>query len=182
MLSKDIDTDAPLFAALLSLPGEDRYGVLELSPQQQRDRTIEALINQFINLSLQQPILFVLEDAQWIDPTTEVLIGETMNRIANAPVLMLITYRPDYTPPWADLPNRAKISLNRLSREQGAEMVHAMGGDELAASVVTEIITRADGVPLFVEELTKSLLESGDKEAEIPASLQASPGSTSSWA
>ncbi len=167
--SKDIDTDAPLFAALLSLPGEHRYGALELSPQQQRDRTIEALINQLIELSWQRPILFVLEDAHWIDPTTEALIGEAIIRIADAPVLMVITYRPDYTPPWPDLANRTKISLNRLSREQGTEMVHTMGGDELAASVVAEIITRADGVPLFVEELTKSLLESDDDKVEVPA-------------
>lgn len=172
--SSDMDRDVPLFATLLSLPCEHRYGALEMSPRQQRDRTVEALINHSVNLSRQRPILFVLEDAHWIDPTTEALIGEAMLRIADAPVLMLITCRPDYTPPWADLPNLARISLNRLSRDQSAEMVQAIGGDELAAKVIAEITARADGVPLFVEELTKSLLESGDEEAEIPASLQAS--------
>jgi tetratricopeptide (TPR) repeat protein len=172
--SNDIDAEAPLFAALLSLPCEHRYGNLNLSPQQQRERTIEALIKQLTDLSKQRPILFVLEDAHWIDPTTEALVGEAMSRIANVPVLIVITYRPDYTPSWPGLPNGATISLNRLSREQGAEMVRAMGGDELAAKVIAEIIARAGGVPLYVEELTKSLLESSGHEAEVPASLQAS--------
>ncbi len=172
--SNDIDSDAPLFAALMSLPGEHRYGALELTPQQQRDRTIEALIDQLGVLSRRRPVLFLLEDAHWIDPTTETLIGEAMTRIADAPVFMLITYRPEYIPPWADLPNVAMIALNRLSREHGADLVQAMGGDKLAADVVAQIIARAGGVPLFVEELTKSLLESDDDKAEIPASLQAS--------
>jgi class 3 adenylate cyclase/tetratricopeptide (TPR) repeat protein len=172
--SSDIDTDAPLLAALLSLAYEDRYDVLELAPQQQRDRTIEALITQILNLSRTRPILFLLEDAHWIDPTTETLIGEIMARIAEAPVFMLITHRPDYSPPWADLPHRTGVALNRLSRDHSKEIVKAMGGHVLGADVIDRVIDRADGIPLYVEELTKSLLESGDSEGTIPASLQAS--------
>jgi class 3 adenylate cyclase/tetratricopeptide (TPR) repeat protein len=172
--SNDIATDAHLYTELLSLPGEGRYGALELTPQQQRDRTIEALINQLIALSRQCPILMLLEDTHWIDPTTEALVGEVMKRIAKAPVLMVITYRPDYTPPWTGLPNLTMIALRRLSSSDGAQIIQSMGGDTLAAGVVSEIINRAGGVPLFVEELTKTLLESGDHTAEIPQSLQAS--------
>ena len=171
--SEDADADLPLFADLLSLPGETRYGALSLSPQQLRDRTIEALISQLLNLAQRRPVLFVLEDAQWIDPTTEALLGAAIRRIADASVLMLITCRPDYTPPWTDLANLNTIVLNRLSKGQAAQVIKALGGDQLAAGRVGEIIARADRVPLFVEELTRSLLESDDETAEIPSSLQA---------
>jgi len=172
--SSEIESDAPLLAALLSLAYEDRYDAVELTPQQQRDRTIEALITQILNLSRTRPILFLLEDAHWIDPTTETLIGEIMARIAEAPVFMLITHRPDYTPPWADLAHRTGVALNRLSRDHSTEIVKAMGGHVLGADVIDRVIDRADGIPLYVEELTKSLLESGGSEGSIPASLQAS--------
>lgn len=169
-----LDSEIPLFAELLSLPVENRYGAIDLSPQQIRDRTIDALIDRLVDMSLRRPILLVLEDAHWIDPTTETLIGKAMEKIADAPVLMLITHRPDYTPQWPDLPQLAKIDLHKLSRKQGANLVQAAGGDDLAKGVVAEILTRADGVPIFIEELTKSLLESDATEAEIPVSLQAS--------
>jgi len=172
--STDFEAHAPLFAALLSLTAEHRYGSLNLTAQQQRDRTIKALVDQLVMLSLQHPVLFLLEDAHWIDPTTEALIGEAIERVADVPVLLMITYRPDYTPPWSGLPHLTSIALNRLSREEGTELVQAIGGNELATGVVAQIISRADRVPLFIEELTKSLLESDDREAEIPASLQAS--------
>lgn len=169
----DLDPGAPLFAALLSLAAEHRYGALALSPKQQRDRTIEALIRHLLHLSQQRPILFLLEDAHWIDPTTEALIGEAMKRVADAPVLMLLTYRPEYTPPWSDLPTLTKIALGRLSKEQAEEMVRTIAGNELPGSVIAQIVARADGVPLFLEELTKSLLETDAENVEIPASLQA---------
>ena len=90
-----VDAVAPLFAALLTLPGESRYGALDLEPQELRDRTIEALIGQVLALSCRRPVLFVLEDCHWIDPTTERFIGETIPRIRDAATLMLITYRPE---------------------------------------------------------------------------------------
>ncbi len=171
--SRDTDADLPLLAALLSLPGEKRYGALALSPQQQRERTIDALINQLMILAQQLPVLFVLEDAQWIDPTTEALLGEVIQRIANVPILILVTSRPEYSPPWTDQMNLNTIVLNRLSKDQTSQVIKALAGEELAGRWSTEIATRADRVPLFIEELTRSLLESDDDKAEIPSSLQA---------
>ncbi len=168
------DSELPLFATLLSLPAESRYGVINLSPQQIRDRTIEALIDRLVDMSQRRPILFLLEDAHWIDPTTESLIEKAMERIGDARLLMLVTHRPDYTPNWTDLPHLAKVDLHKLSRDQGAKLVEASGGDSLSKAVVAEILNRADGVPIFIEELTKSLLESNGNQAEIPVSLQAS--------
>ena len=169
--SMPIGTDASLIATLLSLPIADRYGALDLSPQQTRDRTIELLVTLLTDLGQGRPVVFLLEDAHWIDPTTETLIAEAMKRIADASVLMVITHRPDYSPTWAQEAGVGRIDLHKLSREHGAELVRATGAD-LKDRVVTEILARADGVPLYIEELTKSLLESD--EAEIPASLQAS--------
>ena len=172
--SQSHEDEAPLIAGLLSLPVERRYGASSLTPQQMREQTIEALIGQLIDLSQRRPVFIVLEDAHWIDPTTEALIGDVLPRIADVPVFLVVTYRPDYSPAWADLPHLARIHLNRLSREQGIELVEDIGGRELAAKVVDEIVTRADGVPLFAEELTKSLIESGDDQGEVPLSLHAS--------
>jgi tetratricopeptide (TPR) repeat protein len=124
-------------------------------------------------------VLFVLEDAHWIDPSTENLLAEIAPRIAEAPVFMLITYRPDYTPPWADYSHVTAIALNRMSRKQGAEIVRAAGGKELPENIVDRIIARADGVPLYVEELAKSVIEAGQlgdgsiAEDQIPPTLQA---------
>ena len=169
--SMPISSEAPLIATLLSLPIAGRYGALELSPQQIRDRTIELLVTLLTNLGQDRPVVFLLEDAHWIDPTTETLIAEAMKRIADASILMVITHRPEYTPQWAREPGVGRIELHRLSREHGVELVRAAGA-ALQDRVVSEIVARADGVPLYIEELTKSLLESD--EAEIPASLQAS--------
>ena len=160
-----------LFASLLSLPAADRYGELKMSPQQLRERTIDALVSQLIETSRDQPVLFILEDAHWIDPTTEMLVSEAMQRIGDAAVLMLVTYRPSYEPPWPSLANQAKLFLNRLSRGQSEQIVEAIGGDRIPAAAAAEIVARSDGIPLFVEELAKSLIESGDFD-DIPGSLQ----------
>ncbi len=165
---------APLLSALLSLPGEDRYGALDLTPQQQRERTNETLVDQLLQLSKKRPVLLLMEDAHWIDPTTEALIGEALERVSEAPVMMLVTYRPDYQPPWEGLPDVTMIALDRLSQEEGAELVQAVAGSRLQETVVEQIIDRAGRVPLFLEELTKSLLEDDSQEAKIPVSLQAS--------
>ncbi len=160
-----------LFASLLSLPGADRYGELKMSPQQLRERTIEALVAQLIATSRDQPVLFILEDAHWIDPTTEMLVSEAMQQIGDAAVLMLVTYRPSYEPPWPSLANQAKLFLNRLSRGQSEQIVQAIGENRIPAAAASEIVARSDGIPLFVEELAKSLIESGDFD-DIPGSLQ----------
>ena len=175
LATPDTEAAAPLFATLLSLPAEERYGVLDMTPQQRRDRVIEALVTQVLQLSERRPILFVLEDAHWIDSTTELLVSEIIARIAEKAVFLVLTHRPDYAPPWADHPHVTAVALNRLSKAQGMEIAQSVGGGELPSKTVERIIARADGVPLYVEELTKTLVEAGaDDDDAIPESLQAS--------
>ncbi len=179
MSTENIDAEAPLFAALLSLPAADRYGALKLTPEQRRDHTIEAMIGHVLALSRQRPVLFMLEDAHWIDPSTETFVGEMMARVADAAVLMVISHRPVYVPPWTRHQHLLLVALNRLSRKQGIEIVRATGGHEFANTVVDQIIARADGVPLYVEELTKAIIETGKSiddpgaKDRIPETLQA---------
>jgi class 3 adenylate cyclase len=153
---------APLFAAVLSIPTEGRYAPLELSPQRQKEKTIEAMANQVVGLSKEQTVLLILEDAHWIDPTTLEMFGETIARIGSARVLLVITYRPEFAPPWLGHAFVTVHTLNRLSRRHGAAMVEEVaGGKPLPAEVLDQIVAKTDGVPLFVEELTKTVIESG---------------------
>ncbi len=170
-LSKtDIDAVAPFFAILLSLPGADRYGTHDLAPRQVRERIFEALIGQVLDLARQRPVFFILEDAHWIDPTTEALVGQLMDSIADVPVFVLVTHRPDHVPPWARHSYLTSVALNRLGRDQAAKIVHSTAGDELPAEVADRIVARADGIPLYLEELTKSILEAGEATGSIDAS------------
>ncbi len=178
-MKEDVAATAPLFADLLSLPGEDRYGSLNLSPQQLRHQTTEMLIDQAISLSRQRPIFSVLEDAHWIDPSTEDFVGEIMQRITEKAVLMLVTYRPEHTPSWPDQPHMTSVTLNRLGRRQAAEIANSVGGKDLRDAIIERIAARAEGVPLYVEELTKSVVEgisTNESVADdlIPATLQSS--------
>ncbi len=171
---------APVIATLLSLPAEARYGTLDLSPQQLKNRAIEILIGHMIAQSARQPVLCVVEDAHWADPSTTELIGEIMSRIADHPVYVLITYRPDLTPPWPDLSHVSQLKLNRLGRGQAAEIAEAVAGPELLDALVQQIVIRSDGVPLFIEELAKAALETVSSgggstiEEIIPPTLQSS--------
>ena len=171
---------APVFAALLSLPAEDRFGELDMTPPQLRYRTIELLIDRVLTMSRQRPVLFVVEDVHWVDPSMVEYVGEIMARVVDQRVFMLITYRTEFDPPWADHPHLTSIVLNRLGRKQAAEIAHSVGGQDLVDAIVDRIAMRADGVPLFVEELTKSVLESYVSKDEatvddlIPATLQSS--------
>ena len=169
---------APLISSLIGLDGEGRYGKLDLTPQARRVRTLEALVEQLLGLAAQQPVLLLLEDAHWIDPTTLELISRCLDRIVDAPVLLLLTSRPDQQPQLAAHPHVTRLSLNRLGRAGGAAIVTRLSGGQgadgragraLPAELIDAIITRTDGVPLFVEELTKAILETG--EISIPASL-----------
>jgi predicted ATPase/class 3 adenylate cyclase len=160
-------TAAPLFAALLSIPGEGRYGSVDLTPEQRRDRTFAALTDQVVALSRHQPVLFVLEDAHWIDPTTQDLIGEIIGRVSNSAVFMLISHRLNYRPPWSIHADATSLTLNRLSRDESVAIVRAAGGQDFNLTLIDRIITRADGVPLFVEELAKSILEADLSSEEI---------------
>src|SRR5262245_58685326 len=153
---------APLFAALLSIPLGERYPPLALSPAQQRRRTLAALLDQFEGLAHRQPILLVFEDANWADATSLELLDLTVERVRQLPVLALITFRPEFEPPWVGLPNVSTLALGRLARDDVENMVaRVTGGRVLPAEVMKQIVAKTDGNPLFVEELTKTVLEAG---------------------
>ena len=153
--------DASLFAALLSIPTGTRYTALKLTPQRQKDLTIEALTRHLVGLARARPVLFIIEDAHWIDATTLEAISQSIRSIKTERVCLLITFRPDFIPPWLGQAQVTMLCLNRLAPEQvGAMITDVTDGKVLPSEVYDQIICKADGVPLFVEELTKSVLES----------------------
>jgi predicted ATPase len=155
--------DISLLAEMLSLPVGDRFPALDLTPQRKKERTLAALLRQFQGFARRQPVLMIFEDLHWIDPTSRELLDLTVERIAALPVLMVATYRPEFQPPWAGESQVAVIALNRLGRSEGAALVHQLAGNfgTLPPDIVDEIVERTDGVPLFVEELTKAVIEAG---------------------
>src|SRR5215469_3006030 len=162
MSASRVEAVAPLFAALLSIPFGERYPPLVLSPTQQRRRTLTALLDQFEGLASQQPILLSFEDAQWADATSLELLDLTIERVRQLPVLALFTFRPEFEPPWVGLPNVGTMTLGRLDRDDVENMVAGVtGGRVLPAEVMKQIVAKTDGNPLFVEELTKTVLEAG---------------------
>ena len=151
---------APFFAALLSIPFGDRYPPLTPNPAQQRRRTFAALFDQFEHLARQKPILLLFEDAQWADATSLELLDLTIERIRQLPVLALLTMRPDFEPPWVGLANVGSLTLGRLDRKNVESIVtQVTGGRILPTEVMDQIVAKTDGNPLFVEELTKAVLE-----------------------
>ena len=179
---------AALFAEMLSLPNDGRYPKLELSPQERRQKTLEALTAQLEVLSRSDPVLMIFEDLQWIDPTSLESLDMSVDRIKTLPVLLLVTYRPDADGRWLGRSNVTALTLNRLDDRETAAMIDRVAGVRpLPASVRADIIERTDGIPLFVEEMTKAALEADDDEARkravaaipspavtVPASLHAS--------
>jgi class 3 adenylate cyclase/tetratricopeptide (TPR) repeat protein len=162
MGASQVQAVAPLFAALLSIPFGERYPPLALSPTQQRRRTLAALLDQFEGLARRQPILLSFEDAQWADATSLELLDLTVERVRQLPVLALFTFRPEFEPPWAGLPNVGTLTLGRLDRDDVEHMVaRVTGWRVLPAEVMKQIVAKTDGNPLFVEELTKAVLEAG---------------------
>jgi predicted ATPase len=180
--------DAALIANTLSLPNDGRYPARELTPQQRRQATLEALVLQVAALARVKPVLMIFEDAHWADPTSLELFGRIIDKMKSLRVLLIITYRPDFDPPWIGRPHVTALTLNRLGeREIGAMIDHVIGNKLLPASVRQDIIERTDGIPLFVEEMTKAVLEAGSEGAAeqtvaafpspalaVPASLHAS--------
>jgi predicted ATPase len=153
---------APLFAALLSIPFGERYAPLALSPAQQRRRTLASLLDQIEGLARRQPILLSFEDAHWADATSLELLDLTVERVRQLPVLALLTSRPEFEPPCVGLPNVSTLRLGRLRRNDVESMVvRVTGGRPLPAEVTEQIVVKTDGNPLFVEELTKAVLEAG---------------------
>ena len=180
--------DAALFAEMLSLTNDGRYPELELSPQQRRQKTLEALSAQPETLSRTNPVLMIFEDVHWIDPTSLEALSRTVDRIRTISVLLIVTYRPEFEPPWVGRPYVTALSLNRLGEREIAALIdRVIGNQPLPASIRQDIIERTDGIPLFVEEMTKAVLEAaGEGAAEravgaipsssipVPASLHAS--------
>jgi class 3 adenylate cyclase/predicted ATPase len=180
--------DAALFAEMLSLPNDGRYPALDLAPQQRRQRTLEALTAQLAGLARQNPVLMIVEDAHWIDPTSLEVFGRTVDRIKTLPALLIVTSRPEFNAPWVGQSHVTSLTLNRLGeREAAAIIARLVGNKELPADVMAEIVERTDGIPLFVEEMTRAVLEAESEGAArrtiaaipspalaIPASLHAS--------
>jgi TOMM system kinase/cyclase fusion protein len=152
----------PLFAALLSLPLTTDYAPLNLPPAQQKQKTLQALLTILLRIAAQQPVLFVMEDLHWVDPTTLELLSLLVDQGPTARILVLLTFRPDFSPPWTGRAHLIQVTLPRLPRRQAIAMTDQVAhGKALPAEVVEQVVAKTDGVPLFVEELTKMVLESG---------------------
>ena len=159
--------DTALLVELLSLPNDGRYPAVGLEPQQRRQRIFEVLTEQVEALSRQSPVLMIFEDAHWTDPTSLEALSRMLERVRNLPILLLVTFRPEFQAPWVGRPNVTTLTLNRLTEGNIRELVGTLVGNKpLPANIREDIIERTDGIPLFVEEMTKAVLEAG---AEKPA-------------
>jgi class 3 adenylate cyclase len=165
------DDDITLLRELLSLPSS--AADLNLSPQRRREKLFEALLSQLQSEARRRPVLMVFEDAHWIDPTSRELLDLTVDRMRRLRVLLAITFRPEFPPPWVGRSHVTSLALNRLGERDGVALALNLAGNAaLSAEIVAEIVERTDGVPLFVEELTKAVLESagqGDRVAAVLA-------------
>jgi predicted ATPase len=181
--------DAALLAEMLSLPNDGRYPTFELAPQQRRQKTLEALATQLEALSRANPVLIIFEDLHWIDPTSLEVAGRLVDRLRTLGALLILTFRPEFEPPWLGRAYVTAVNLNRLAEREIAALIVRITGDKssLPQRVTLDIIERTDGIPLFVEEMTRAVLEAaseGDVERAIttvpstalaiPASLHAS--------
>src|SRR5271170_7307779 len=179
---------AALFAEMLSLPNDGRFPALDLAPLQRRQRTLEALSLQIEALTRSSPVLMIFEDAHWTDPTSLEAFGRAVDRIVSLRVLLIATFRPEFEPPWIGRPHVTALTINRLTKRDIDAMIDRVVGNKLIpANIRQDIIERTDGIPLFVEEMTKAVLEA-ESEGEarrrvaavpspalaVPASLHAS--------
>jgi predicted ATPase/tRNA A37 threonylcarbamoyladenosine biosynthesis protein TsaE len=176
--------DAALVAEMLSLPNDGRYPTLELAPQERRQKTLEALTAQMEALSQSNPVLMIFEDVHWIDPTSLEALGRAVDRIKTLGVLLIITCRPEFDPPWIGRPRVTALTINRLGEREIDALIDRLVGNKLIPiGIRHDIIERTDGIPLFVEEMTKAVLEAeGEGEAQrtaasVPSSALAVPAS-----
>jgi tetratricopeptide (TPR) repeat protein len=176
--------DAALFAEMLSLPNDGRYPALDLAPEERRQKTQEALTAQLAGLTRQRPALMIVEDAHWVDPTSLEVFGRTVDQIKTVPVLLIVTFRPEFNAPWAGRSHVTSLVLNRLGEREAATIIASLvGNKELPADLMAEIVERTDGIPLFVEEMTKAVLEAESEgqgretAAAVPYSALAVPPS-----
>ena len=176
---------AALFAEMLSLPNDGRYPAFNLAPEERRQGTQEALMAQLAGLAKKRPALMIVEDAHWVDPTSLEVFGRTVDQIKTRPVLLIVTFRPEFSAPWAARSHVTSLALNRLGEREAAAMIARIVGNKeiLPADVTAEIVERTDGIPLFVEEMTKAILEAESESearqtaASVPPSALAVPPS-----
>ncbi len=176
--------DAALFAEMLSLPNDGRYPALELAPEQRRQRVLEALMSQLAGSARRQPVLMIFEDVHWIDPTSLEVLGRSVDRIKTLPALLIVTFRPEFNAPWLGQSHATSLTLNRLGEREAAAIIACLVGNKaLPADVLAEIVERTDGIPLFVEEMTKAVLEAESegaarrRVATVPSRALAMPAS-----
>jgi len=176
--------DAALFAEMLSLQNDGRYPPLDPDPQRRRQRTLEALNRQLEFLSRSDPVLMIVEDVHWSDPTSLEAFGRAVDRVASYRVLMLVTFRPEFEPPWIGRPHVTALTINRLVQRDIAAIVDGVAGNKfLPSNIRQDIIDRTDGIPLFVEEMTKAVLEAENEGvaehlvAAVPSPALAVPAS-----
>ena len=180
--------DTALLAEMLSLPNDGRYPALELTPEQRRQATLEALMSQLVGLAHQRPVLMIVEDAHWVDPTSLEAFGRAVDRIRVLPVLLIVTFRPEFNAQWVGESQVTSLTLNRLGKLEAAAIItRIFANKELPGDMLAEIVERTDGIPLFIEEMTKAVLEAESESAarrtvaavppsalSVPASLYAS--------
>src|SRR5215831_6016502 len=158
-----LDEVVPFFAELLALPlSAERYPHQSLTPEQQRHKTLDALLTMVEETAERQPVLVIVEDLHWVDPSTLELLERLIDQVPTIRLYMVLTCRPTFQPPWGFRSHLTPLALDRLTPPQAEEMVGRMqGGQRLPAAVLAQIVTKTDGIPLFVEELTKAVLEAG---------------------
>ncbi|WP_245332108.1 BTAD domain-containing putative transcriptional regulator [Bradyrhizobium sp. NAS80.1] len=160
--SKDLRRDVALVAELIGTPADERYPALDVSPQQKREMTLAALLDLVAGAAALRPLLIVFEDAHWIDPTSQDLLDRMVARIAGLPVLLVVTVRPELKPSWVGEPQVSMLALSRLGRRDSSAIIAGVARDKALPDVVVEqVLSHTDGVPLFIEELTSNLIESG---------------------
>jgi class 3 adenylate cyclase/tetratricopeptide (TPR) repeat protein len=161
-LSTDNPEHVAVLASLFALPTDNRYGLKDLTPQKRKEKTFEALLAQLDGLAASQPILAIFEDVHWMDPTSLELLAATVEHVPQLRALLLVTARPQFTAPWPSYPHLTTITLKRLARrDRTALILKVTGGKTLPKDVMDQILDHTDGVPLFIEEITKTVLESG---------------------
>jgi class 3 adenylate cyclase len=158
--------DTALVGELLSLPLPDGSATAHLTPQRKKEKTLEALVRQVEALARDRPVLMLFEDAHWIDPTSRELLDLTIARLRTLRVLLVVTFRPEFDPPWTGQAHVGLLALNRLDVQDGTALAEQVAGKALPPAVVAQITARADGIPLFVEELTRALIETGSLRDE----------------
>jgi serine/threonine protein kinase/predicted ATPase len=151
----------PLWASLLSLPTTDRFPALALSPTRQREETFRAMLEWLHTRAARKPVLFVVEDLHWVDASTLEFLGEFLAEGMQDSILTILTFRPEFQPPWPALAHQTSLGLTRLTRRQVGELIRKKAGGALSETVVEQVYDRAGGVPLFVEEFTTMVQESG---------------------